>query len=105
MTIARPFDMTLNTRLGSDPGFRAGLLSEAVDLLLAGDVRTGREILRSYILQTTGFPALSEATGIPAKSLIRMMGSQGNPRAENIFVILHQLQRLTGVQLSVRAAA
>ncbi len=76
-----------------------------VDLFLTGDVATGRVMLRDYINATVGFAALAEITGIPVKSLMRMVSSTGNPRAENLFTILGALQRATGVQLSVRAAA
>ena len=40
----------------------------------AGDVDTGKAILRDYIKATVGFEKLGEATGTPPKSLIRMFG-------------------------------
>ena len=42
--------------------------------MLAGDVDTGKAILRDDIKATVGFEKLGEATGAPAKSLIRMFG-------------------------------
>lgn len=105
MPLTRDFKDTIKTRADTDPAFRAALLSEVVDLFLADDVVTGKAMLRDYINATVGFAGLAEATGIPAKSLMRMVGSSGNPRAENLFAILGALQRETGVQLSVRAAA
>lgn len=105
MPLTRDFKDTIKMRADTDPAFRAALLSEVVDLFLADDVVTGKAMLRDYINATVGFVGLAEATGIPAKSLMRMVGSSGNPRAENLFAILGALQRATGVQLSVRAAA
>lgn len=105
MPLTRDFKDTIKTRADVDPDFRAALLSEVVDLFLADDVATGRAVLRDYINATVGFAALSETTGIPVKSLMRMVGTSGNPRAENLFAILGALQRATGVQLTVRAAA
>lgn len=105
MPLTRDFKDTIKTRANADPAFRAALLSEVVDLFLAGDVSTGRALLRDYINATVGFAGLAEITGIPVKSLMRMVGSSGNPRAENLFAILGALQQATGVQLSVRAAA
>jgi hypothetical protein len=49
-----------------DPAFRDALLREGVDSLLAGDVDTGKAILRDYIKATVGFEKLSEAIGTPA---------------------------------------
>jgi hypothetical protein len=45
-----------------------------IDTMLAGDVATGKAILRDYINAAVGFGYLSEATDIPAKSLMRMFG-------------------------------
>jgi DNA-binding phage protein len=48
---------------------------------------------------------LAAVTGVPIKSLMRMVSASGNPRAENLFAILGALQEATGVHLSVSAAA
>jgi len=105
MPLQREFRETIKERAERDPAFRAALLSEAMDLFFTGDVTTGKIVLRDYINATIGFAALAEATGTPAKSLMRMVGSDGNPRADNLFAILRVLQERTGVQLTVRAAA
>lgn len=104
MPLTREFKDTIKARTAHDPAFRAALLSEVVDLFLAGDVATGKSVLRDYINATVGFAALAEATGMPVKSLMRMVGSAGNPRADNLFAILSALQQATGVQLTVQAA-
>ena len=105
MPLTREFKQTIKERTEVDPAFRAALLSEVVDLFLSGDVATGKAVLRDYINATVGFARLSESTGVPAKSLMRMVSRSGNPRAENLFAILGALQQATGVHLSVRAAA
>ena len=69
----------------------AALLREGVDAMLSGDVETGKTILRDYIKATVGFEKLGEATGTPAKSLIRMLGPRGNPQARNLFGIIGYL--------------
>jgi len=99
------FEKTIKVRAGSDAAFRAALLSEVVDLFLTGDVTTGKVVLRDFINATIGFAALAEATGVPVKSLMRMVGASGNPSADNLFAILRVLQEQTGVQLTVQAAA
>lgn len=105
MPLTRDFRETIKARAERDPAFRAALLTEVVDLFLAGDVTTGKAVLRDYINATIGFAELAERTGMPAKSLMRMVGGAGNPRAVNLFAILATLQQETGVQLSVQVAA
>lgn len=105
MPLTRDFRETIKARAERDPAFRAALLTEVVDLFLAGDVTTGKAVLRDYINATIGFAELAERTGMPAKSLMRMVGGAGNPRADNLFAILATLQQETGVQLSVQVAA
>jgi DNA-binding phage protein len=67
-------------------------------------VETGKSVLRDYINATVGFRALAEATGTPAKSLMRMFGPSGNPSARNLFAVTAALQRDSAVALEVRAA-
>lgn len=105
MVLTRDFKETIRARAVIDPAFRAGLLSEAVALLLSGDVETGKSILRDYINATIGFEALSEKVGTPAKSLMRMFSTKGNPRADNLFQVISVLQQATHVHLSVGAAS
>ena len=83
--------------------FREGLLKEGVECLLAGDVDTGKIVLRSYINATIGFEELGSLTNKPPKSLMRMFGPSGNPHARNLFEVISCIQRHEGVQLEVKA--
>lgn len=105
--LTKDFHELVRARATRDPRFRRGLLREAIDCLLAGDVGTGKTVLRDYINATIGFERLSAKTQIPAKSLIRMFGPNGNPQAQNLFDVIHQLQRAEGVQVhtTVRKAS
>lgn len=104
MALTRDFRQTVRDRAQSDPAFRAALLSEAIELLLSGDVETGRALLRDYINATIGFVELGKKSGLPPKSLMRMFGPTGNPRADNLFAVIRLLQDETGVQIAVKAA-
>ena len=104
MPLTRDFKETVKARAASDPAFRAALLSEAVELLLADDVAVGRTVLRDYINATIGFDDLAAKIGKPVKSVMRMFGPNGNPTAQNLFAVISQLQKATGVSLAVRAA-
>ena len=101
MALTRSFKETVRDRAQSDPAFRLALLTEAMEQFLAGDVTTGRNLLADYINATIGYQALGELTGTNPKSLMRMLGSKGNPTANKLFAIVQQLQKQEGVQLKV----
>ena len=90
-----------STGAGETP-FRKGLLRDAVESLLAGEVALGKELLRDYINATVGFPKLAEETKLHVKTLHQMFGPKGNPTASNLFEIVAYLQRQEGVRLQVR---
>lgn len=104
MALTRSFKETVRARVATDPAFKQALLTEGVSALLEGDLDTGKAVLRDYINATIGFDALASATGTPAKSLMRMFGPRGNPSASNLFAVIEQLQRSSGVTLQVHAA-
>ncbi len=104
MPLTRDFKETICARVQRDPKFRKELLREGVEAMLAGDVTTAKTILRDYINATMGFTDLAEATRIPSKSLMRMLGPAGNPRADNLFEIVSFLQRREGVRFEIKAA-
>jgi len=103
MALTRDFRETVQARVREDQKFRRGLLTDAVEALLAGEAPLGREILRDFINATVGFPALAEQTGIHVKTLHQMFGPRGNPTAVNLFRIIACLQEYEGVRLQVVA--
>ncbi len=103
MALTRDFKETVQARARSDPDFREGLLKEGVECLLAGDVETGKIVLRDYINATIGFEELGALTNKQPKSLMRMFGPSGNPQARNLFEVIGHMQQHEGVQLEVRA--
>ena len=86
-----------------DPKFRKELLREGIQSMITGDIATAKTILRDYINATVGFTELAEATNIPSKSLMRMLGPAGNPRADNLFEIVSFLQHREGVRFQLKA--
>ena len=107
MPLTREFKDTVQARVVRDRRYRKALLREGVECLLAGDVDTGKAILRDYINATIGFEELSRLTRRPAKSLMRMFGPRGNPQARNLFEVIGQLQRAEGLhfELSLKTAS
>lgn len=104
MPLTRDFKVTIRARVERDPTFRKALLREGVEAMLAGDVATAKTILRDYINATVGFGDLAKATRISSKSLMRMLGPAGNPRADNLFEIVSFLQRREGVRFEIKAS-
>jgi DNA-binding phage protein len=103
MPLTRSFKEAVQARVQRDPAFRDALLTEAVEVLLEGDIATGKAVLRDYINATIGFEELASAIGTPSKSLMRMFGPRGNSNARNLFSVIGHLQERSGIQLEVRA--
>jgi hypothetical protein len=103
MALTRDFRETVQADAKRDPAYRKGLLSEAMESLLSGEVALGKELLRDYINATIGFPKLAGHTKIHVKTLHQMLGPSGNPTASNLFEIIACLQRAEGVRFEVRS--
>jgi DNA-binding phage protein len=103
MTLTRDFRETVQARVKRDAAFRKGLLSEAIESLLSGEVTLGKELLRDYINAAVGFPKLAAHTKIHVNTLHQMFGPNGNPTASNLFEIVAYLQQAEGVRFEVRS--
>src|ERR1700746_2436824 len=101
MPLTRSFKDLVQRQVAEDPAYAEALVRARIDAMLAGDVDTGKAILRDYIKATIGFEKLGEATGTQPKSLIRMFGPRGNPQARNLFSVLGYLQKRAGLELHV----
>jgi DNA-binding phage protein len=104
MALTRDFRETVQAEMKRDPAFRKGLLSDALESLLSGEVALGKEILRDYINAIVGFPKLAKHTKIHVKTLHQMFGPKGNPTANNLFEIVAYLQHAEGVRFEVRSS-
>ncbi len=103
MALTKDFKVTIQARAQRDSAFRKALLQEGIECLLAGDIDTGKAVLRDYINATVGFEELSQVFGKSSKSLMRMFGPKGNPQATNLFAVIGYLQEREGVHLEVKA--
>ncbi len=92
---------TVKARAESDPAFRAGLYQEAVQAILDGEFGTAKILLRDFIDATVGFAQLGRRIGLPEKSLMRMFGPSGNPRAENLVAVVVGLKDECHLSLTV----
>src|SRR5437879_2951612 len=72
MPLTREFKETVQARLRSDRKYRRELLREGVECLLAGDLDTGKAILRDYRNASIGCEELSRRTKRPAEDMMRL---------------------------------
>jgi DNA-binding phage protein len=103
MPLTRDFRDTVKARADRDPVFRAGLYQKAVQALLDGDFGTAKNLLRDVINATVGFARLGSRIDVPTKSLMRMFGPTGNPRAENLVAVVAALKDECRLSLTVHA--
>jgi hypothetical protein len=101
MPLTKSFSETIKANLQNSPGFRRALLREAVSCMIAGDVETGKSVLRQYINGTIGFIQLGADLQKSPKVLMRMFSANGNPQAKNLFEIVAHLQKIDGTVLEV----
>lgn len=102
MALTRNFKDTVKARAERDPAFRVGLLQEALEAFLDADLQTGKVLLRDYVNATVGFEQLGTELDKNPKSLMRMLSTDGNPRAGNFFVLVAHLKSREGVSLTVQ---
>lgn len=88
--LTTPFLTTLRERASEDADFRISLLEYAAESVLAGDLDETKATLRVYIKATTGYESFAKRIGVHPKSLVRMLGPDGNPRAANLLSVLSQ---------------
>ena len=103
MPVTQAFRNTILKRAEHDASFRRNLLTEAVNEFLSGDLNAGKALLRDYINATITFQVLAKKLKKSSKSVHRMLGPSGNPRAENILEIIKILQEYEQVTLKVKA--
>ena len=101
MPLSRDFPETVRERAHRQPKFRRALLKNAVEVLLSGEVETGKALLRRYVNATVGFRQLARELGKHEKSLVQMLSPAGNPQARNLFGMIEALQRLEGVKFGI----
>jgi DNA-binding phage protein len=105
MTLTKDFKETIKKRVEHDPDFARALLHEAIDLMLDGDSKTAKLILRDLINATVGFERLAEEVHKPSKSLHRMLSASGNPTMENLSAIFAIIKKTLNVRIDTRVTA
>jgi DNA-binding phage protein len=102
MALTRDFKTTIMERATRDDHYRKGLLAEAVNKMLEGNLNVGKAMLRDYINATITFPALAQKLNKSSKSIHRMLGPNGNPRMDSVIGILKVLQEQEQIKLHTK---
>ena len=63
MAVTRDFNELVQKRVARDPAFAGAWLRKGIDTILAGDVDTGKAILRDYIKATVSREKVGAAPG------------------------------------------
>jgi hypothetical protein len=71
MALTRDFKLTVAARAQRDPKFRQALFTEAITAYLAGDMLTGKAVLRDLVNATVGFEGLAAEVKKPSANSIR----------------------------------
>jgi len=103
MALTREYRKTVVERIQSDPEFTAALYAEAIAALVEGDKATTLSILRDLVHAHISFKTLAEETGFAEKALHRMLGSNGNPTAENLARIIHTVEHDLQLETEITA--
>jgi DNA-binding phage protein len=102
MASTREFKKTAVERAQRDSAFAVGMLEEAATLFLNGEPETARLLLRDLVNAVVGFEKLAVETGKSAKSLHRMLSSQGNPTMDTLAAILGAVRKHLKVRINTR---
>jgi DNA-binding phage protein len=105
MALTRDFKTTVNERAARDPAFACALLNEAISLLVNGEPKTARLILRDLVNNTVGFEELAIKIAKPSKSLHRMLSARGNPTMDNLTAIVDVLRQTLQVSIEVKTVS
>lgn len=102
MALTRSFKETVLERAQRDPKYRQGLLTEALNEFLSGDLNVAKTMLRDYINASIAFETLAKKMQKNDKSLQRMLGPNGNPTTSNFCQLLRAIQKIEGVKFEAR---
>ena len=84
------------------PEMRLSIYNQALEAFFKGDFALGKKLLRVVINGAMGYEILATNTGIPSKSIHRMLSSKGNPSSTSLFLILNAVRKFDGFGVHVQ---
>ncbi len=88
MPLSREFKELVVAKANTDPDFRKGLIIEAINMILRGEITAGRIMLRDYINATGAMDDLCKELNKHKSAISRMLGPSGNPTLESIVPVI-----------------
>ena len=88
MPLSREFKELVVARVKNDPDFRKGLIVEAINMILGGEITAGRIMLRDYINATGAMDEICQKVDKHKSAISRMLGPSGNPTLESIVPVI-----------------
>ncbi len=88
MPLSREFKGLVVARADTDPDFRKGLIIEAINMILRGEITAGRIMLRDYINATGSMDDICRELNKHKSAISRMLGPSGNPTLESIVPVI-----------------
>ena len=88
MPLSRELRELVVARANTDPDFRKGLIIEAVNMILQGEITAGRIMLRDYINAAGAMDDLCNQLNKHKSAISRMLGPSGNPTLESIVPVI-----------------
>jgi len=99
MALTRDFKDTV-MELCKDPEYRKGLLLEAIESYMDGEIEVGHSLLRDYLNGTQAFAEVADRMQVHEPSLRRMISPTGNPTIKNLFAVFKFCQEREGIHSS-----
>jgi hypothetical protein len=97
MALTREFKETVMV-LCKNPQYRKGLLLEALESYLEGDVVVGNAMLRDYLNGTQGFGEVAQKMDMQEAGIRRMVSPKGNATAKKLFTLFKLCQNREGIE-------
>ncbi len=88
MPLTKEFKELVVARAENDPDFRKGLIIEAINMILGGEITAGRIMLRDYINATGAMDEICQKVDKHKSAISRMLGPSGNPTLESIVPVI-----------------
>jgi hypothetical protein len=105
MPVAKLFRETVIKRAQNDPEFRIGLITEALNEILEGDIETGKTLLRNYLNVTESIQQIARRINKSDKSIRRMVGPSGNPTLKNFIELVNACKEFEHIKVTVQKKA
>jgi len=101
MPLSREFKELVVARAAKDSEFRRALITEALNMILRGEIAAGRLMIRDYINATGSMNAIATKLKKQKPAIARMLGPKGNPTLESFIPVVQACAEREHIELSV----